>query len=246
MDNSKLTREDYVYLAKLYEKAEKADESIEFIKKFIELNPVLTRDDRSTLCSGYKFKYTTLRNSWRILFNMLKKETSKKEKGDVTYIVETMKKVEDEMREVILDIHDLIDTHLLPHAVKNESKVYYLKLKGDYYRYLSEFAQEDELEEALGNADLAYNDAYEIAENNLQISNAVRLGLALNFSIFYYEQRNLKEDACLIAKNAFEEAMKSIGEIEKNKSKEAITIVQILKENLLLWSNELNDDEIEG
>lgn len=34
----------------------------------------------------------------------------------------------------------LLDKHLIPKASNPESKVFYLKMKGDYYRYLAEVA----------------------------------------------------------------------------------------------------------
>ena len=35
---------------------------------------------------------------------------------------------------------ELLDSHLVPKATNAESKVFYLKMKGDYYRYLAEVA----------------------------------------------------------------------------------------------------------
>ena len=35
---------------------------------------------------------------------------------------------------------ELLDSHLVPKATQAESKVFYLKMKGDYYRYLAEVA----------------------------------------------------------------------------------------------------------
>lgn len=33
---------------------------------------------------------------------------------------------------------DLLDNHLIPNADEHETKVFYLKLKADYYRYIAE------------------------------------------------------------------------------------------------------------
>jgi len=35
---------------------------------------------------------------------------------------------------------ELLNDHLVPKATNAESKVFYLKMKGDYYRYLAEVA----------------------------------------------------------------------------------------------------------
>jgi len=248
-NNPVYERDEYVFLAKLYEKAEKPEETIDFIKKFIALNPVLNKEERNVLNSGYKYHIGKNRSSWRLLQMLEKKEEKRAEMNPehnlahLSSIREIKERVEDELRRIIDDIQELLDEVLLPNATKNEQKVYYLKLKGDYYRYMAEFTVKEEQEEAMTQAEIAYNEAYEIAEKNLSISNVTRLGLALNFSIFCYETRNLKEDACMIAKNAFEESMKVLDDLEKNKAKDTILIIQLLKENLLLWTNELNEEE---
>ena len=39
-------------------------------------------------------------------------------------------------------LQQLLDDHLIPKASPADSKVFYLKMKGDYYRYLAEVATE--------------------------------------------------------------------------------------------------------
>ncbi len=46
----------------------------------------------------------------------------------------------------------------------------------------------------------AYQDAYDIAKSKMQPTHPIRLGLALNFSVFYYEILNSPEKACQLAK----------------------------------------------
>ena len=46
----------------------------------------------------------------------------------------------------------------------------------------------------------AYQDAYEISKSKMQPTHPIRLGLALNFSVFYYEILNSPEKACQLAK----------------------------------------------
>ena len=78
---------------------------------------------------------------------------------------------------------------------------------------------------------------------HIPIQNSIRLGLALNFSVFYYEIKMLREEACQIAKNAFEEAIKIVDDLERNKAKDTLLIIQLLKENLILWNNDNNDED---
>ena len=93
-----------------------------------------------------------------------------------------------------------MDKHLIPKASNAESKVFYLKMKGDYYRYLAEVAVGDKRTAVLDDSQKAYQEAFEIAKSKMQPTHPIRLGLALNFSVFYYEILNSPEKACQLAK----------------------------------------------
>ena len=239
-----LTREELVYLAKLYERAERYSDMVKTINKFVELDPKLTRDERNILSAGYKNIISDKRASWRLLNSMERKE-SKKNSSQVGNIKSVKNSIEKELTNIIDDIQLIIDKYLIPNAIDAENKVYYLKLKGDYYRYKCEFAIGKEFNEACSIAEKVYEEANDIANKSIPISSSTRLGLALNYSVFFYEIKGLKEEACKIAKNAFDEAMKVLDILEKSKPKDTILIIQLLKENLILWSNEMNDNDEE-
>lgn len=111
-----------------------------------------------------------------------------------------MFQVEKELRDICQDILDLLDNSLLPNATSGESKVFYLKMKGDYHRYKAEFASQDDRKEPAEKSLVAYTKASEIAQNELPPTHPIRLGLALNFSVFYYEILNAPDRACRLAK----------------------------------------------
>ena len=46
----------------------------------------------------------------------------------------------------------------------------------------------------------SYQEAYDIAKSKMQPTHPIRLGLALNFSVFYYEILNSPDRACHLAK----------------------------------------------
>ena len=85
----------------------------------------------------------------------------------------------------------VLDANLIPKASDAESKVFYLKMKADYYRYLAEINDGDKKSQAANNAKLAYEEAQKVAEKDLVVTHPIRLGLALNFSVFQYEARDL-------------------------------------------------------
>lgn len=97
------------------------------------------------------------------------------------------KKIEAELDNYCYDILKLIETKILSSCQSSESKVFFLKMQGDYYRYISEYATDAKYDEVSAKADAAYKKATEIAEAELKTTNPIRLGLALNFSVFCYE-----------------------------------------------------------
>lgn len=87
-------------------------------------------------------------------------------------------------------------------------------MKGDYYRYISEYAQGDEHKRVADGALETYNAAMDIANAELKTTHPIRLGLALNFSVFHYEVLNDPSKACNLAKTAFDDAIADIEHID--------------------------------
>ncbi len=111
-----------------------------------------------------------------------------------------------------------MDVYLITKSEEVESKVFYLKMKGDYYRYLSEVATADIDKEGKhschwskchlilyyfsdvnGKSEEAYGKALEEADK-MPSTHPIRLGLALNYSVFYYEIAGKPDKACELAK----------------------------------------------
>merc|ERR1739837_8566 len=105
-----------------------------------------------------------------------------------------------ELRDICNDVLALLDKYLIANASTAESKVFYLKMKGDYFRYLAEVAIGDSRSEVVDDSQKAYQDAYDISKSKMQPTHPIRLGLALNFSVFYYEILSSPDRACHLAK----------------------------------------------
>ena len=236
------TRDEYIYLSKLNERAERYPEMVSSINKFIEMNPKLSKDEKNILSAGYKNIISDKRSSWRLLNNMEKRELKKKPQ-QIPHIKEIKSHIEKEIKKHIEDAVNIIDKYLLPNAEDFESKVFYLRLKADHYRYLSEITKDKEYNKAIENAEKYYKEAYNIAVKELPVINNNRIGLCLNFAVFYYEVKGDKKEGCKIAKKAFEDSMKYLDELEKFKSKDILLLIQLLKENLIFWSSEMNEEE---
>lgn len=116
--------------------------------------------------------------------------------------------------------------------------------KGDYHRYLAEFLQEDKRKDAAGLAHDAYKAATEIAQTELAPTHPIRLGLALNFSVFYYEILNSPDRACHLAKQAFDDAIAELDTLSEDSYKDSTLIMQLLRDNLTLWTSDLQDGKL--
>jgi 14-3-3 protein epsilon len=121
-------------------------------------------------------------------------------------------------------------------------KVFYYKMKADYYRYMSEFQMEEERQNSAENALAAYKTANEAASQGLPPTHPIRLGLALNFSVFYYEIMNAPEKACHLAKAAFDDAIAELDTLPEDSYKDSTLIMQLLRDNLTLWTSDQADD----
>ena len=118
---------------------------------------------------------------------------------------------------------------------ENEPKAFFIKMVGDYYRYIAENAKGAQFEEVKASAKKAYEDANEI---DLPACNPIKLGLALNFSVFNYEVLKDHSQACKLADSALESALEKIDELEEDDFRDAKSIIELLKENLTLWKEE--------
>jgi len=124
-----------------------------------------------------------------------------------------------------------------------EARIFYMKMRGDYYRYLSEFdPQQDYKDGAKG----AYQNAMDLAENSLPETHPTRLGLALNFSVCHYEILKEPEKACALAKKAFDAAIEKLDTLNDASYKDSTLIMQLLRDNLTLWTSENNQETEEN
>ncbi|KXN69642.1 14-3-3 protein [Conidiobolus coronatus NRRL 28638] len=233
--------ENNVFMAKLAEQAERYDEMVEHMKAVAKLHNELSVEERNLLSVAYKNVIGARRASWRIISSIEQKEQSRGNEAHIATVKEYRAKVEQELLKICKDILAVLDDDLLPHAASSESKVFYYKMKGDYYRYLAEFSVEANRADSATKADEAYQSASEIALGELPPTHPIRLGLALNYSVFYYEITNSPGKACSLAKKAFDDAISELDTLSEECYKDSTLIMQLLRDNLTLWQSDLQD-----
>ncbi|XP_034553669.1 14-3-3-like protein [Notolabrus celidotus] len=233
---SEAPQKELVQRAKLAEQAERYDDMAAVMKKVTEESDQLSNEERNLLSVAYKNVVGARRSSWRVVSSIEQKADSSERKQAM--VKEYREKIEKELNDICKDVLDLLDGHLIPKATAAESKVFYLKMKGDYYRYLAEVASDELKPDIINNSKTSYEGAFEISKSEMQATHPIRLGLALNFSVFHYEILNSPEAACSLAKCAFDDAIAELDTLSEDSYKDSTLIMQLLRDNLTLWTSD--------
>jgi 14-3-3 protein epsilon len=230
--------EKNLYLARITEQAERFDETIKYMEEIVKnKKDDLTIDERNLLSAAYKNCVSSRRSAWRSIYAIEQKEKANNSKY-LGLVTELKSLLEKELSELCEKMLKLIDDYLIKKATSAESKVFYWKMKGDYYRYLAEFTSGEKHESVAQNSLESYKQAKDLS-SSLSVTNPIKLGLALNFSVFYYEVMNDPQTACQIANDAFQEGILKLETIDDDQYKDSTTILQLLKENIDMWSVDL-------
>jgi 14-3-3 protein epsilon len=240
---SKHTKEELLYLARLAEQCERYDEMVAYASDFAKAgSEELSLEERNILSVAFKNVVGTRRAAWRVLSSIEKKENNKGNSSNVEKVKYYKGQIEEELTRVCQDILALLEQHLIPKTKSEEASVFFHKMKGDYYRYIAEYAVAEKRNAAAQKALSAYQEAHEIGGKSLASTHPVKLGLALNYSVFYYEIMQNPEKACKMARDAFDEAIADLDNVQDEYYKDATLIMQLLRDNLTLWTSELPED----
>jgi 14-3-3 protein epsilon len=196
------------------------------------------------LSVAYKNSVSARRAAWRTISAIQNKEEYKGSKY-IDLIKGYRTKIEKELEDICNDILTLLQDQLIPNSRTAEAKVFYLKMKGDYFRYLGEFLSGENRKRVIQEAQDSYKDSNTEAEN-LKSTHPIRLSLILNWSVFYYEILSSPDIACKLAKQAFDNAIADLDGLEEDEYRDSATIMQLLRDNLTLWMSDLNDVQKEA
>jgi len=233
---------EFLYMARLSEQTERFEDMITYMKKYIENTKDLKDEERNLLSIAYKNAVGSRRTAWRAISAFENKEKTKNSR-QIEVIKYYKAKIEKELENYCHELVSLIDQSLFKQSLPVEAKVFYLKMKADYFRYMSEFYISENFKKSSDNAMRSYQQAVEVAEKGLPPTHPIRLGLALNNSVFFYEIKHDAKSAIQIAKKAFEDAINEFETLEEEDQIDSATIMQLLRDNITLWKKEVGEDE---
>lgn len=249
------SRSDLILKAKWAEQAERYDDMAVCMREVVSsFDDALAIDERNLLSVAYKNVVGARRSSWRVVSSIAAKLSEGDKNGEERHLElarSHQTKIEEELKKTCDEVINLLSKNLIPNSEKSENsegEVFYLKMMGDYYRYIAEVVQGTEKEKAKDKANGAYEKASEKGDDSLPPVHPIRLGLALNYSVFYFEIMEDKNKACSLAKEAFDKAIEDLDKAKPDTYKDSTLIMQLLRDNLTLWNdqdtvqNEQQDD----
>ena len=229
--------EQNVFLARVAEQAERFEDMVEYIARVLDSKAGdVSSDERNLLSVAFKNLIASKRQACRTIVAIEQNPKYAKFGGALA----TYKgQIEEQLIADCMRIISIIKEKVLAKPCEGEAKSFFVKMVGDYYRYISEVAKGDQLEQVKNDALAAYEEANGI---ELPACNPIKLGLALNFSVFHYEVMKNHAKACELADQALQEALDKIDELPEDDFRDAKSIIELLKENLTLWKEEEEND----
>jgi len=254
-DNNTYT--DAIARARLAEDCERyADMAVHMVEAVKANGYKLDQDGRTLFQIAFKNEIGARRTSLRNIPVDSEDGVKKQHIKDIKQkIIEELEKL---CGDVLAHIKTLLENCPTPEEIKamkendplkkeaQEDKINYLKMIGDYNRYRAEYLEGDDRENVKTAASEAYGKAVELAKEALEETDPTRLGLMLNFSVFNYEVMKETEKACNLAKDAFDQAIAKLDSLSDNSYKDSTLIMQLLRDNLTLWTSENDDNNNAG
>ena len=231
--------DEQIFMARVAEQSERFRDMVDFLKPVIkEKGANLSTDERNLLSVAFKNLVSQQRTAIRTIAAI---EQNQKYAKFVGSMGAYKHKIEDELYRNCDEIIALIRSDVLTKASDDESKAFFLKMIGDYCRYIAESAKDERLAKTKTDALTAYAEASTIAERSLNACNSIRLGLALNFSVFHYEVMQDVKKACELGDKALSDALDKLDDCDEETFRDAQSIIELLRENLGLWKDEERD-----
>jgi 14-3-3 protein epsilon len=189
--------EENIFLARVAEQAERFEDMVDFLALVLDARgPEVTSDERNLLSVAFKNLISSKRAACRTIAAI---EQNPKYSNYNGPLASYKSSIENKLTADCQRVIDLINSKVLSKACDGESKAFFIKMVGDYYRYIAENAKGALMEEVKQKALKAYEQANVIT---LPPCNPIKLGLALNFSVFHYEVMKNHKAACELADKA--------------------------------------------
>lgn len=223
---------DLAYYASILNNCVRYEDAMKYAREMVKLQPVLSVEHREVFRATYKNAVDVHRNNLHCLNS---------EDDDIPEISDRLNKIRENeferLKALCEEAIDIIEKILLPASSDTSAIVFYQKLKGDFYRYICEFAEEEILEKCTQAAEDSYQTAISTSDQALQPSDPIRLGTSLNYAVFKYEQCAETQKASDIIKEAIKATNNDFSQLSENSREEATGIIAVMETNLENWED---------
>jgi len=139
-----MSLEENIFMARVAEQAERFDDMVAYLQKVVESKTEdFTTEERNLLSVGFKNQIGSKRTAIRTISAIEQNpKYSKFNDGLSKY----KKKIEQELYNQCISIVDIVKSSCMSKASTDETKAFFYKMVGDYYRYVAECATGDNLE----------------------------------------------------------------------------------------------------
>lgn len=244
-----LSREELLYLATASEQAERYENLVDYMKQLIaQINKgensseELSEVERKIFSTGCKKKLEPIRYAWLDLDAVEQKEENRGGRHIAAlkeYRTTLKHKVEVFCREIV----GYINSSVLPICQSVECKAFFLKMRADFYRYLAECSLGEHQDKAYEDCIRAYDEAVKVAIEGLKVDHYVRMGVILNFGIFYAELRGEVKKGLEICKGVFDDVTNVDKENCEGERKDSTLVLELIQNKITEWRALLPEEE---
>ena len=149
------------------------------------LTPLLERE-QNLLSAAYKASLAPRRSALKAISKMICKEENEGNLDKISCAREYFMRLKAEAEGICCELLEMVQ-QLVLQTEGSEHIVFYQKMQGDYYRHLAEIREGTAKTKAVRLARWKYDQAEILAERDLEITNPIRLAVALNYSILIAE-----------------------------------------------------------
>ena len=230
----KPSRDDALFMARVFDEVGiHQDYRVNIMKIVIEYDPVLSYEEMHVFSVAYKNIVLPRLNSIRTINGIIESEQSQNRMDHVKKLSQCKETIFSELEKYCFELIDIVDTKLLPVAKDPKSRVFYYKLEADFYKYICESKSESRI---VNKCKTLYEDAYEIAKNEIPPNRPVFLELICNYSAFLYEIIGMKQNAIELAQRTFNDALIILDDLSDDSYGEATLFLQHLRDNVSSWT----------
>lgn len=235
-----------IFLARICFNMENYEDSLRYVDDMARLKETeFTLEERELFVSSYKNFIAQKRGAWRSLYKKESKYANDKHPN--TNLINEIKK---NYEEIIFKASEKliynINTHIFPKLKSIDGKTFFLKVMADHFRYMAEISFGPDLKLHRQNSYKYYKEAF---SNSLYLNplNTIRLGVALNYSVFFYEVLSNTLQSIMIATSSLNEALKELksyddDSLQDENLRDALDIIKIIKDNVHEWVRESATD----